>query len=132
MFDKRVFIVLSMFLMLLLIAIPACSAADSDLNESISQTTVPPEALKQNDAIYYDASQSDDGNGTPENPYKYVTSERLKGNAKHCLGEGEYELDAYTKLKMDTTLIGSGADKTILKYNGPFTLNNTRPVALAE
>ena len=130
MFDKRVFIVLSMFLMLLLIAIPACSAADSDLNESISQTTVPPEVLKQDDAIYYDASQSDDGNGTWENPYKYVTSERLKGNARHCLGEGEYELDAYTKLKMDTTLIGSGADKTILKYNGPFTLNNNVKLTL--
>lgn len=116
-----------LFLLAVLIVIfiiPSTYATDNqttDLHE-IDETQ---DVLKANNDYYFDASvENDTGDGSLENPYKFLTTDRIKGNCNIHLSNGEYELDD-TKVIERVSIIGSNPLKTIIKYDGVgFSVNS--------
>ena len=110
-------------LLLILVIIPSTFAIDDDSLDN--DTSIEVEASAQDDDIlrgendvYFDASvEKDNGDGSIDSPYKYLTSSRIKLNAKIHLAEGEYDLDKRTTL-YGVTITGNNAKNTIIKYDG--------------
>ena len=91
------------------------------------------------DDYYFDSNvENDNGNGSQDNPYKNLTSERVKDNSIIHLSDGEYPLDAQVMSK-NITLIGQNPKNTVVKYNNhvgfvadtSITLKNLTLVGLA-
>ena len=84
--------------------------------------------------VYFDASAVDDsGNGSKENPYKYLTKSRIKDNSNIYLNDGVYELDSSKTISSYNAFIGKSMENTIITYhntgnlfsnNGVLILNN--------
>ena len=56
---------------------------------------------------YFNASAADDsGDGSKDNPYKYLTADRIKANANVYLANGEYNLDKFKSIEQ-VNFIGS-------------------------
>ena len=67
---------------------------------------------------YFDAScENDNGNGSFENPYKYLKSDRIKDNSNIYLKEGEYVLDKSKNIN-NVSIYGSNSQNTSIKYSG--------------
>ena len=67
---------------------------------------------------YFDAScENDNGNGSFENPYKYLKSDRIKDNSNIYLKEGEYVLDKSKNIN-NVSVYGSNSQNTSIKYSG--------------
>lgn len=81
--------------------------------------------LNANNDYYFDSSaENDSGDGSLENPYKFLTTDRIKGNCNIHLSDGEYELDT-TKTIERVNIIGSNPLKTIVRYDGiGFSVNS--------
>ena len=107
-----------------LIAIPVAFAADDANQTNLEMTDDSPQLVDEAENYYFNASaENDDGNGSASAPYKYITPDRIKDNANHYLSEGEYQMNATKQIKT-STIIGSGADKTIVDIeNGKFIAN---------
>ena len=59
-----------------------------------------------------------------QNPYKFLTTDRIKGNCNIYLANGEYNLDDSKTIER-VSIIGSNPQKTIIKYDGiGFTVNS--------
>ncbi|WP_298521913.1 C1 family peptidase [uncultured Methanobrevibacter sp.] len=107
--------------LVLLIVIPSAFAYENgtDLtsgNVDVSPVAVSGEDLLQADNDYYfNASTESDGNGSIDNPYKYLKAARITSNSNIHLADGEYNLDTYKSLDR-VNFIGSGAGKTIVSY----------------
>ena len=79
---------------------------------------------------YFDASvENDTGNGTIDNPYKQLTTARIKENSNIYLNEGEYELNDYKRI-YNVNIIGKNPETTIIKnldfevtFSNSFTLS---------
>ena len=68
--------------------------------------------------IYFDASLADDnGDGSKENPYKYLNSSRIKDNSNIHLADGLYELDSSTTVYNYNAFMGESMENTIITYN---------------
>ena len=122
--DKR----LSLFLvvLLLLIVIPSSFAHDNDTSLTLDEES--PVAIESIDDVeplsegsndyYFDASaENDTGDGSIDNPYKYLTAERIKANANIYLADGEYDLNQQKSIDQ-VNFIGSGQNTTVIKYTG--------------
>ena len=111
--------------LLLLIIIPSSFAHENDTEVTIddeSQIAIESvddgELLKATSKDYYfDASVENDGDGSIEYPYKYLTADRIKANANIYLANGEYKLDN-SKTIEQVNFYGSDANETIIKYDG--------------
>jgi len=127
----------SLFLLILiavlLIFIPASFAQDNETNlamdnESavIETNIVQEEVLGASNDYYFNASvDNDNGDGSQNNPYKYLTAERIKSNCNIYLADGEYALDNNKSIEQ-VNFIGSNPEKTVLKYDGTiFTVWNS-------
>ncbi len=87
---------------------------------------------------YFDANiENDTGDGSIANPYKTLTSDRIKDDSNIHLANGEYKLDRVAYVD-NVNIIGSAPEKTIVSYygkgfdlDGPFTLTNVTLVYLA-
>lgn len=108
----------------LLVAIPATFAFDSDnvisndVNPSISETD-----------YYFDASlDNDTGDGSISNPYKYLTSDRIKDDSIIHLANGEYNLDNSKTIK-NVKIIGQNPEYAIINGNG-FQLTSSTTFSL--
>ncbi|WP_405265859.1 C1 family peptidase [Methanobrevibacter sp.] len=121
-------------LLCLLILIPATYAMDNQTALEVSD-----ESNVIGDDYYFDSNvENDDGNGSQDNPYKNLTSERVKDNSIIHLSDGEYPLDVQVMSK-NITLIGQNPKNTIVKYNNhvgfvadsSITLKNLTLVGLA-
>ena len=113
------FIALTTILILLLIVIPTCFAMDNETAFAVidedALSSVDDDVL--NADYYFDANaQNDDGNGTQDNPYRNLTSNRVKDNSIIHLKDGEYPLNAQVSRK-NITLIGQNPQSTIIKYD---------------
>lgn len=79
--------------------------------------------------IYFDANAEIDGNGTQENPYKYLNDNRLKFGDSVSLASGVYEINSsfrlYSDDKIASTFVGENASNTIIKCDN----NNIRFVS---
>ncbi|MBR0057847.1 MAG: hypothetical protein IJP99_00730 [Methanobrevibacter sp.] len=67
--------------------------------------------------VYFDASAVDDsGNGSKENPYKYLKSSRVLDNSNIHLSDGVYELDSTKTISSYNAFIGKSMENTIITY----------------
>ncbi|WP_405307016.1 C1 family peptidase [Methanobrevibacter sp.] len=119
-------------LLILIFIIPSCHAMDNQTGDLIESddaqtaiSTVDEDTLAANNDYYFNSSLEDDnGDGTSQNPYKYLTAERIKGNCNIHLTDGEYVLDDSKSIER-VNIIGSTPTKTIIKYDGVgFTVNS--------
>ncbi len=128
--DKR----LSLFLMvlLLLIVIPSSFAHENDTAITVDdESPVAVESIDNAEHLrggvyYFDASaENDNGNGSIDNPYKYLTADRIKSNSLIYLANGEYNLDK-SKSMEQVIIIGNNTNNTIIKYDGiAFTVSKS-------
>lgn len=75
----------------------------SDNNAEYENSTL---NAKSQDVIYFDANREADGDGSQENPYKYLTSERITPGVTAYFNDGTYELNS-TCIISGAKLIGS-------------------------
>ncbi|WP_405290290.1 C1 family peptidase [Methanobrevibacter sp.] len=122
--------------LLLLVVIPSTFAIDAeslnnDTSIEVETSNLDDNVLQAGSDIYFDASvEKDNGDGSMNKPYKYLTSSRLKSNSNIHLANGEYNLDKRVSI-YGVTITGNDTEKTIIKYNGyafnvqgEFTLNS--------
>ena len=132
---NKLIILMSVFL-LLLVVIPSTFAIDAeslnnDTSIEVETSNIDDNVLQAGSDIYFDASvEKDNGDGSMNKPYKYLTSSRIKSNSNIHLANGEYNLDKRVSI-YGVTITGNDAEKTIIKYNGyafnvqgEFTLNS--------
>lgn len=109
-------------LICLFVAIPASFAMDNqtvigidDDNRNDIMESVGEEVLGND--YYFDASvENDTGNGSIDNPYKNLNSERIPDNSVIHLANGEYSLD--NPIGSDSvTIMGQNVENTIIKFN---------------
>ena len=110
--------------LILIFIIPSSYATDNQTND-LQEIDETQDVLKANNDYFFDASvENDTGDGSLENPYKFLTTDRIKGNCNIYLSNGEYELDD-TKIIERVNIIGSDPLKTIIKYDGVgFSVNS--------
>ena len=81
---------LILILSVVLIILPISFAAD---NETVSDNGLADGNVFNNE-YYFDASlDNDNGNGSYDNPYKYLTDSRIVDNSIIHLASGEYDLN---------------------------------------
>ncbi len=95
-----------------LLIIPFSFASDN-------QTLLDGGAVSSNENSYYfDAScENDNGNGSLENPYKYLKSDRIRDNSNIYLKDGEYLLDKPANIN-NVSIYGSNSQNTSIIYSG--------------
>ena len=95
-----------------LLIIPFSFASDN-------QTLLDGGAVSSNENSYYfDAScENDNGNGSLENPYKYLKSDRIRDNSNIYLNDGEYLLDKPANIN-NVSIYGSNSQNTSIIYSG--------------
>jgi predicted outer membrane repeat protein len=112
-------------ILFLLIAVAPCFACGNDTAVNLDENgTIALESASHEDLLsaskdyYFDASLDDDsGDGSMENPYKYLTADRIKANANIHLANGEYELD-HTKSIQQVNVYGQDSARTVIRYDG--------------
>ena len=122
--------------LILLIIIPVSFAQDNDtfiLNEQsdvgalLSISTNQSDILTSSNDYYFDASAENDGNGSFENPYRYLTDARIYDNSVIHLASGEYNFNpskSHSNVSIygeNSIIKGNGKSLVALKY---FSLNN--------
>ncbi|WP_067041893.1 C1 family peptidase [Methanobrevibacter sp. YE315] len=115
---KKKFIII--LFIALMFAIPATFAAD---NQTMLE-------LNDNDgnlsASYYfnPNAENDNGDGSINNPYKYLTWDRIRDNSILHLKNGEYDLGNRYSNIYNVTFLGQNCDRTIIK-NARFTVQSS-------
>ena len=96
-----------------------------EIEEVQTISAIDEDNLKASNDYFFDSSvENDTGDGTKNNPYKYLTSDRIRGNCNIYLSDGEYELDNSKTIER-VNIIGSNPLKTIIKYDGVgFSVNS--------
>ena len=132
-FNKSLGLILIVFI--LLIVIPSSFAHENETVVSIDANVSPVEIasddiLKDVEDLYFDASaENDSGNGSADSPFKYLNASEIKDNSNIHLAEGEYALDKTITIG-NVNFIGSGTNKTILRYDGiAFRVSNALGLA---
>ena len=123
MLSKKLTGLLLFSILILLMIVPISFAQDSDaliLNDSSSyadgliSVSANDVVLTSANEYYFDASAENDGNGTFENPFKYLTDVRIYDNSVIHLASGEYTLSP-SKTHSNVTIYGQNS---IIKGNG--------------
>ena len=68
--------------------------------------------------VYFNASAEIDGNGSINNPYKYLRANRLNQVTTAYFADGVYKLDNSRGVYTNLEIIGQSAENTIIKYDG--------------
>lgn len=99
-------------LLILIFIVPACYATDNQTDSVIEIQN--DNVLAANNDYYFNSSlENDDGDGSFQNPYKHLTSDRIKGNCNIYLADGIYELDNKKTIER-VHIIGNSPEKTII------------------
>ena len=121
-------------LLCLLILIPATYAMDNQTALEVSD-----EGNVTSAEYYFDANvENDTGDGSQDDPYRNLTSYRVKDNSIIYLNDGEYHLDSMINSR-NLTVIGHNPLNTVITYNNnvgfaavsSLTLRNMTLVSLA-
>ena len=108
--NKIIFIILFIGLL----AIPFTCAED---NITSSDSVLSASSDDSYSNIYFDSSLSqDNGNGSIDNPYKYLTSNRIKENSNIYLANGEYVLDSSKSISNYNSFNGESSENTIISF----------------
>ena len=67
--------------------------------------------------IFFNSSSPDDGDGSYNNPFKFLNTSRIKNNSNIYLANGEYEIENSTTLN-NINIYGVDCDRTIIKSKG--------------
>lgn len=104
---KRIVFIIMVAVLLL---IPA-SYADNNINDTVNDL--------DNKIIYFDASSTNDGDGSIDNPYNTLKTSRIEDNSIMYLADGEYEyeFDGSSKDINNNLIIGNSSQNTIIKYS---------------
>lgn len=109
-------------LVCLSIAVPASFAVDDDIAIAISDnqdSSISDDVLGSNDYYFNASVENDTGSGSIDNPYKELTTDRIKDNSILHLADGEYDLGFYfSKSANNVTIIGQNVEKTVISYSG--------------
>lgn len=118
---RKVKLLVLFSILFLLMIIPMSFAEDNEtlLAADYSNQTV---SVSQGDVltsdIYFDSNiESDSGDGSQYNPYKYLKSVRIKEGSTIHLADGEYSLDKYVSLE-NLNVVGNNPKKTVISYSG--------------
>lgn len=114
-----------MTLLIVIFIIPSSYAFNNDSSQFIDAQDTQEiidvnneDVLQANNDYFFNSSlENDNGDGSLNNPYKFLTADRIKGNCNIYLSDGEYELDN-SKTIEKVNIIGSTPEKTIIKYDG--------------
>ena len=83
------------------------------------------DVLKASNDYYFNASAEDDGDGSIDNPFKFLTADRIKSNCNIYLANGEYQLNSPKSIEK-VNICGNDVEKTIIQYNGVgFTVSSS-------
>ena len=109
-------------MILALLTIPMCFAQDNQTqignSADLIQTSQETEILTANADYYFDASaENDNGDGSINNPYKYLTFNRITPNSNIHLANGQYNLNYLAEI-YNVNIIGDDSTQTIIKYDG--------------
>ena len=125
--DKKIWGLLFIFIFCILI-LPSVSASELDDNSTVSSVlnddvisldTIDNEVLADDTKeVYFNASVQKDGDGSQDNPYKYLRSDRLNKITTAYFADGVYRLDSYRGIYTSLELIGQSAENTIIRYDG--------------
>ena len=125
--DKKIWGLLFIFIFCILI-LPSVSASELDDNSTVSSlssddvicaSTIDNEVLADDTKeVYFNASVQKDGDGSQDNPYKYLRSDRLNRITTAYFADGVYRLDSYRGIYTSLELIGQSAENTIIRYDG--------------
>jgi hypothetical protein len=101
------------FVFLLLLIIPLSFAADNETAltvDSEDSLAVPNsgDVLKASNDYYFNASAEDDGDGSIDNPFKYLTADKIKANCNIHLANGEYQYLISRSLAVMAPLLVTG------------------------
>lgn len=121
MFNKKIIFIL---ILLGLIVIPFTFAQDN------STVTLGDDNSYSN--VYFDASLAqDNGNGSKDNPYKYLNSNRISSNSNLYFAEGVYESDNSKVISSNNSFIGENKENTIITYkNSDYIFSNSGVLGL--
>ena len=73
------------------------------------------EVIQEN--YFFNISVQNDGNGSYNNPYKFLNADRLKENSKIFFANGQYKLDSLKNIE-NITIYGENQNKTSILYEG--------------
>ena len=119
MLNNRKIWTIFLFSLLIIVIVPFTFAESVD-NETIILDNHDENILGNNNDYYFDASAlDDDGDGSLQHPYKYLTQERVKENSTIHLAEGEYALYNGNSINK-VNIIGSNPEKTSLNNHGRY------------
>ncbi|MBP3791796.1 MAG: hypothetical protein ILA26_07190 [Methanobrevibacter sp.] len=108
-------------LICLFVAIPASFAMDNQTVIGIADDNHNDILESADDDVignewYFDASlDNDNGNGSIDSPYKYLTSSRIEDNSTIYLKNGEYDFSSSSKNINNVSIIGEDSELTIIK-----------------
>ena len=130
-------IMLLTFVLMFLVIIPTAFAEDNetvleaDIDAGSTDTVVL--TAGEPNHYYFDASaQNDTGDGSAENPYKYLRDEYVRPNSVLHFAEGEYSFKQINSGNYNNiTFIGQNSQNTIIRGQGSATIIN-RAVTLSD
>ena len=103
------------------LTVPFSFASDNSTNDEVGYTI----EFIYND-YYFDSSiENDTGDGSPDNPYKCLTDDRIRNNTVLHLKDGEYNFTPLNS-KTNITIYGENADNTVIRGDGKVFLVNTK------
>lgn len=119
---KKLFFISCLFLLL----IPTAFAVGNDTLQLNDESH---EVISSSNDYYFNASFENDGDGSIDNPYKYLDN-NVKANSVNHLADGEYNLSESFEIS-DVAFIGQDSTKTIINCNGE-ALNITKKLTLTN
>ena len=117
-------------LMLLILIIIPISYANNNVTSDDSQVDIENEEILIQNAIYFNSSVENDGVGTQENPYKYLSGDKILNDSIIYMADGEYTIDKSISVN-NLTIIGQSSSKTIINANA-FKLYSNGDLSIAS
>lgn len=111
---KNKFYIILVFVLFIFLILPFSFAFNDNNTTELGIDGSNHDMLTAND-YYFNASVEDDGNGSQNNPYKYISKDKLVENSVIYLSDGEYELDK-GKTVYNISIIGQSSQNTIINF----------------
>ncbi len=106
-----------MFLLIILILFCIPISFANDNVTSLDSQSVDADNQIMSNNIYFDSSSLNDGNGTQNSPYKFLSSDKLVDGSVVYFADGEYYLDQSRTIQ-NITLIGQSPNGTVINGFG--------------
>ena len=103
-------------LVLLILIIIPISYANDNVTSDDSLVDIENEEILIQNAVYFNSSVENDGIGTQENPYKYLSGDKIVNDSIIYVADGEYTIDKSICVN-NLTIIGQSSSKTIINGN---------------